>query len=92
MHKMGHLPHHSKLMIYHCLSCISKPCLVLALNFEIDGQRGLPIVLHWSRLAAGAEGFLAQEWQPVEEAVLRKTFGASERVNRTTTASVTRMH
>jgi hypothetical protein len=79
-------------MIYHCLRRVSKSCLVLALNFETDGQEGLPIVLHWSRLAVGAEGFLAREWQPVEEAVLPKTFGASERVSRTTTVSVTRMH
>ena len=78
-------------MIHHCLSCISKPCLVLALNFEIDGQRGLLIVSYWSRLAVGVEGFLVQERQPGEEAVLPKTFGASERVSRTTTVSATRM-
>ena len=79
-------------MIHYCLGRISKPCLVLAPNFEIDDQRGLPIALHWGRLAVGAEGFLAQEWQPVEEAVLPKTFGASERVSRATTVSATRMH
>jgi hypothetical protein len=79
-------------MIHHCLRCISKPYLALALSFEIDEQRVLPIVLHWGRLAVGAEGFLAQEWQPVGEAVLPKSFGASERVGRTTPVSVTRMH